>query len=154
MNVYALSSLVSFEHDLLKSKRWKDNRGNIIDIVQKMKNHFYFHSAKGYATGQELHHAFFKFFDHIAGIRDDPGYTPQSWETSSKWKSQVQKLRAVVEQHVKVEQLDRLVYGIFTAWIECFYSACILGAPKQKNSAETMRAGMGLVKTNWNLDMI
>ena len=53
--------IVSFKHELLKSKRWKDKRGNVIDIVQKMKNHFYHHAKKGYASGQELYDAFCSF---------------------------------------------------------------------------------------------
>lgn len=145
---------MSYDLDLRKSKRWKDKRGNIIDIVKKMKNHFYHHSAKGYATGDELYDEFFKFFDHIIGVREDPAYEPKPWELNDRWREQVRQLREEVQSRVKAEQFDKLTHGMFTSWIESFHSACNLGAPKQKFFASTMQARMKLVEINWNRDKI
>ena len=143
--------IVSFKHELLKSKRWKDKRGNVINIVQKMKDQFYHHAKKGYASGQELYDA---FFDHIKGIRNDAGFIPEKWQTSAKWRAQVDNSQAAVRDHVKVEKLDKLVCGMFTAWIESYHSACNLGAPKQKYFPRTMESRMAMVELNWNRDKI
>ena len=119
-----------------------------------MKKHFYHHAKKGYASGQELYDAFFQFFDHIKGNRDDAGFKPEKWQTNPKWRSQVDDLETLVRDHVKVEKIAKLVGGMFTAWIESYHSACNLGAPKQKFFPKTMEARMAMVELRWNRDKI
>ena len=55
---------------------------------------------------------------------------------------------------MKVEKFDKLVGGMFTAWIESYHSACNLGAPKQKYFPKTMEARMAMVALNWNRDKV
>jgi len=66
----------------------------------------------------------------------------------------VDELQQEVQKHVKVKKLDKLVCGMFTAWIESFHSQCNLGAPKQKCFPRTMKARLGFVELMWNKDKI
>ena len=63
-------------------------------------------------------------------------------------------LEAEVRKYVKVEKFDKLVGGMFTAWIESYHGACNLGAPKQKYFPKTMEARMAMVELKWNRDKV
>jgi len=123
---------------MLKSKRWKNSRGEVINVIQKFKSHFYFHCQKNYASGEELKQKIMSFFDHIAGISNDHQKEIQEWQRSSEWRNQVHEFRQLCDPLLSAEKLESLRDGMFTSRIETLHGNMLLTANKTKLFNKTM----------------
>ena len=120
----------------------------MINIVQKLKHHFYHHCDKAYITGQELRDAIMTFFGHISGEPDDE--TVDEWQQNPEWKRQVNEMRQFCDPLLSASKLDNLTAGMFTSRIETFHSVLLMKAPKTKLFLATMQARIWAAILEWN----
>jgi len=87
--LFCLCRRVNYLYDMLKSIRWRNSRGKVINIITKFKRHFYYHCQQEHESGKVLRDNIMTFFEHIAGNSPDPNFVTQEWQNSPAWKSQL-----------------------------------------------------------------
>ena len=131
---------MNYLYDMMKSKRWRNSRGEEINIITKFKRHYYYHCQGEHESGEARRSSVVKFFEHIAGDSPDPNFPTHEWQNSAAWESQVGAFRTLCEPLFSKNKLEDLRHGVFTSRIETLHSVMLLYAPKTKLFLTTMRA--------------